>query len=130
MASKATSISISASDNPNPSSLSIYLGLSFAVFLGFLPKSSIPYLSSLQSPNRILSLKLFQAKNQLKTLRSRRKEDSKANARVVEIFASHRHAWQQEERRLLDQIESTNEEIEGLRGRVGELKIEVRVYCF
>lgn len=126
MAAKPISISISANENPNPSPLSTYLGLSFAVFLGLLPKSSIPYLSSLQSRNRILSLKLFQAEDQLKTLRSRRKEDSKANARVVEIFASHRHAWQQEERRLLDQIEAANEEIERLRGRVGELEREVR----
>lgn len=60
----------------------------------------------------------MQAEEQLKQLHSRRKEDSKANARVVEIFASHRHAWQQEEKRLLQQIDECNEEIAILKSKL------------
>ncbi|KAK9277722.1 hypothetical protein L1049_007269 [Liquidambar formosana] len=97
--------------------LSSYLGLSFAVFLGLLPKSS-----NLQSRNRDLSRRLLQAEEQLKHMKSRRKEDSKANARVVEIFASHRNAWQLEEKRLLHQIDASAEEIVHLRARVAELE--------
>ncbi|KAI3453891.1 hypothetical protein Pfo_010554 [Paulownia fortunei] len=97
--------------------LSSYLGLSFTIFLGFLPKNSIPLLSTLQNKNKALSFKLMQAEEQLKQLLSRRKEDSKANARVVEIFASHRHAWQQEEKRLFQQIDECNEEIAYLKGK-------------
>lgn len=97
--------------------LSSYLGLSFTIFLGFLPKNSIPLLSTLQNKNKALSFKLMQAEEQLKQLHSRRKEDSKANARVVEIFASHRHAWQQEEKRLLQQIDECNEEIAYLKSK-------------
>ncbi|KAK4435570.1 hypothetical protein Salat_0720500 [Sesamum alatum] len=102
--------------------LASYLGLSFTIFLGFLPKYSIPLLSALQSKNMALSFKLMQAEEQLKQLHSRRKEDSKANARVVEIFASHRHAWQQEEKRLLQQIDEGNEEISYLRSKVEDFE--------
>ncbi|KAA8538727.1 hypothetical protein F0562_028378 [Nyssa sinensis] len=104
--------------------LSSYLGLSFTVFLGLISKSSISLVSALQSRNRGLSIKLIQAEDQLRQLRSRRKEDSKANARVVEIFASHRHAWLQEERQLLQQIDGSAEEITHLRAKVEELEIE------
>ncbi|KAI3961512.1 hypothetical protein MKX01_001248 [Papaver californicum] len=103
-------------------SLSTYLGLSFSVFLGLLPKSSISLILSLQSRNRFLSLKLYQAEEQLKQMKSRRKEDSKANARVVEIFASHRNGWQQEERKLLQQIENSSNEISSLRERIEEFE--------
>ncbi|MCL7027959.1 hypothetical protein MKW94_004216 [Papaver nudicaule] len=103
-------------------SLSTYLGLSFSVFLGLLPKSSISLILSLQSRNRFLSLKLYQAEEQLKQMKSRRKEDSKANARVVEIFASHRNGWQQEERKLLQKIENSNDEISSLRERIDEFE--------
>ncbi|KAL0312350.1 UNVERIFIED_CONTAM: hypothetical protein Sradi_5634300 [Sesamum radiatum] len=102
--------------------LASYLGLSFTIFLGFLPKYSIPLLSALQTKNMALSCKLMQAEEQLKQLRWRRKEDSKANARVVEIFASHRHAWQQEEKRLLQQIDERNEEISYLRSKVEDFE--------
>lgn len=64
----------------------------------------------------------MQAEEQLKQLHSRRKEDSKANARVVEIFASHRHAWQQEEKRLLQQIDECNEEIAFLKSKVEDFE--------
>ncbi|OAY72904.1 hypothetical protein ACMD2_10556 [Ananas comosus] len=111
----ATSISEESS-----SLLSSYLGVGFALFLGFLPKNSLSYVASLQSRNRILALKLFQAEEQLRQLRSRRKEDAKANARVVEIFAGHRNGWREEERRLFGEIEAAAEEIAGLRARLAE----------
>ncbi|EPS66370.1 hypothetical protein M569_08407, partial [Genlisea aurea] len=95
-----------------------YLGLSFAIFLGSLPRNSIPLVSLLQSKNQALSRELADAEDQLRQLLSRRKEDSKANARVVEIFASHRHAWQQEEKKLLQQIDECNDEIAYLKGKV------------
>ncbi|KAG8382055.1 hypothetical protein BUALT_Bualt05G0036700 [Buddleja alternifolia] len=97
--------------------ISSYLGLSLTIFIGFLPKNTITLLSSLQNKNKALTFKLMQAEDQLKQLLSRRKEDSKANARVVEIFASHRHAWQQEEKRLLQQIDECNEELAYLKGK-------------
>lgn len=101
---------------------STYIGVSFAVFLGLLPRGAIAYVPCLQARNRVLSLKLLQAEDQLRQMRSRRQEDSKANARVVEIFASHRNAWQQEERRLLAQIDAAAEEIAALRKKVEELE--------
>ncbi|KAL3619128.1 hypothetical protein CASFOL_036698 [Castilleja foliolosa] len=97
--------------------LSSYLGLSFSIFLGFLPKNSIPLLSNLQRKNKALTFKLMQAEDQLSQHLSRRKEDSKANARVVEIFANHRHSWQQVEKRHLQQIDELNEEIAYLKGK-------------
>lgn len=102
--------------------LSSYLGLSFITFLGFLPKDSVSLVSTLKSHNKDLSFKLRKAEEQLRQLHSRRKEDSKANARVVEIFASHRHAWQQEEKRLLQQIDESAEEIAHLRGKVEDFE--------
>ncbi|CAI9784671.1 unnamed protein product [Fraxinus pennsylvanica] len=102
--------------------LSSYLGLSFTIFLGFLPKNSISLFSTLHSKNKALTFKLMQAEEQLKQLHSRRKEDSKANARVVEIFASHRHSWQQEEKRLLQQIDESNEEIAYLKSKAEYLE--------
>ncbi|EHA8590893.1 hypothetical protein COCNU_scaffold026613G000010 [Cocos nucifera] len=102
--------------------LSSYLGVSFAVFLGFLPRASLSYLPSLQSRNRILALKLFQAEDQLRQLRSRRREDAKANARVAEIFAGHRHAWNQEERRLVHQLSAATDDIAALKARISDLE--------
>ncbi|KAL1569250.1 hypothetical protein AAHA92_00748 [Salvia divinorum] len=102
--------------------LSTYLGLSFTIFLGFLPKNSIPLISTYQTQNNALSFKLMQAEEQLKQFHTRRKEDSKANARVVEIFASHRHAWQQEEKRLLQQIDDCSEEIAFLKSKVEDFE--------
>ncbi|XP_031375324.1 uncharacterized protein LOC116189752 isoform X2 [Punica granatum] len=101
-----------------PATLSSYLGLSFSLFLALLPKNSL----ALKSQNRELALRLVQAEEQLRQMRSRRKEDSKANARVVEIFASHRQAWQAEERRLAQRLDSAAEEIERLLSRVAELE--------
>ncbi|KAF5176120.1 Ribonuclease p protein subunit p38-like protein [Thalictrum thalictroides] len=92
-----------------------YFGISLAIYLGFLPRT-------LESRNKALCLKLNQVEEQLKQMKSRRKEDSKANARVVEIFASHRNGWQQEEKKLLQQIETSNEEISHLRFKIQELE--------
>ncbi|XP_057963714.1 uncharacterized protein LOC131154908 isoform X2 [Malania oleifera] len=100
--------------------LSTYLGLSFSIFLSFLPRASLSLIPTLQSRNRELSMRLLQAEEQLRQMKSRRKEDSKANARVVEIFASHRNAWQQEEKRLLEQIDASAEEIARLRAKLKE----------
>ncbi|KAJ9549491.1 hypothetical protein OSB04_022034 [Centaurea solstitialis] len=102
-----------------------YLGVSFAIFLGFLPKNSISLIPSLQLHTESLSKKLIRAEEQLEQVYSRRKEDSKANARVVEIFASHRHGWQQEEKRLLRQIDENVEEIANLRAKMEDLEIRV-----
>lgn len=102
--------------------LSSYLGLSFTIFLGLLPRNSISLLPSLKAQNKYLNFRLMKAEAQIKQLHSCRKEDSKANARVMEIFASHRHAWQQEEKRLLQQIDESAEEITLLRGKVEDLE--------
>ncbi|KAM2661469.1 hypothetical protein EV2_023772 [Malus domestica] len=65
-----------------------YLGLSLGVFLALVPDN----FQELQSQVGKLSALLWQAEKQVSFMTSRRKEDSKANARVVEIFASHRNA--------------------------------------
>ncbi|KAL6578666.1 hypothetical protein OROMI_008882 [Orobanche minor] len=109
-------------DNNEHKLLSSYLGLSFSIFLGFLPKNSIPLLSNLQTKNKALTFQLMQAEDKLNQILSRRKEDSKANAKVVEIFASHRHSWQQEEKRLLQQIDVCNEELAYLKGKFEEFE--------
>ncbi|KAH9603531.1 hypothetical protein KSS87_019855 [Heliosperma pusillum] len=95
-----------------PHLYSTYLGVSFAVFLSLFP--------TLHSQNRQLLLRLGKAEEELSELRSRRQEDSKANARVVEIFATHRNSWQQEERRLLRRLDDSSEEISRLRSRLSE----------
>ncbi|XP_051119699.1 uncharacterized protein LOC127243630 [Andrographis paniculata] len=123
------------SENQNPSLhprdedgctglLSSYLGLSFALFLGTFPNRTIPLLQTLQTQNKALAFRLLRAEEELRQLHSRRKEDSKANARVVEIFASHRHAWQQEEKRLLQQIDDCSDEIAYLKAKIEGLEGE------
>ncbi|XP_011018399.1 PREDICTED: uncharacterized protein LOC105121450 isoform X3 [Populus euphratica] len=104
--------------------LSSYLGLSFSLFLAVLPPNSISLIPNLQTQIRNLSIRLLQAEEQLKQMKSRRKEDSKANARVVEIFASHRNAWQAEEKRLLQQIDFASEEVSSLRAKVEDFERE------
>lgn len=101
---------------------SSYIGLSFSLFLAFLPKNALPLVQKLESQRKELSAKLFQAEEQLRQMKSRRQEDSKANARVVEIFASHRNSWQAEEKRLLHKIDARTEEIAHLRARVEEFE--------
>ncbi|THU69511.1 hypothetical protein C4D60_Mb08t15170 [Musa balbisiana] len=121
-ARSSRSIEEEAKPQAGASLLSSYLGLGFALFLGLLPKSSASYVSSLQSRNRILAMKLFEAEDQLRQLRSRLKEGAKANARVAEIFAGHRTQWQQEEKRLLHRIDGADEEIAALRAQVEDME--------
>jgi hypothetical protein len=101
--------------------LCTYLGLSFSLSLALLPRNSL----SLETRARDLSWRLLQAEEQLRQMKSRRKEDSKANARVVEIFASHRNAWQGEERRLLQRIQELGERMAELEKREADYKARV-----
>ncbi|KAJ8468123.1 hypothetical protein OPV22_030675 [Ensete ventricosum] len=116
------SIEEEAKPQAGASLLSSYLGLGFALFLGLLPQSSASHVSSLQSRNRILAMRLFEAEDQLRQLRSRLKEGAKANARVAEIFAGHRTQWQQEEKRLLHRIDGADEEIAALSAQVEDME--------
>lgn len=104
--------------------LTSYLGISFSLFLAHLPQKSFSLLPRLDSQVRELRARLSSAEEQLRQMKSRRKEDSKANARVVEIFASHRNAWQAEEKRLLQQIDAAAEEAARLREKVEEMERE------
>ncbi|XVE57233.1 hypothetical protein DITRI_Ditri04bG0074800 [Diplodiscus trichospermus] len=106
--------------------LSSYLGLSFSVFLAYIPDYSLSLLPKLQTQMRELSSRLLTAEEQLRQMKSRRKEDSKANARVVEIFASHRNAWQLEEKQLLQQIEDQRTKIEDLERETHESKRRIQ----
>ncbi|PSR91365.1 Vacuolar protein sorting-associated protein [Actinidia chinensis var. chinensis] len=120
-----TTSAVELSNNPqqpHEKLLRSYLGLAFAVHLGLIPKSPTSSISVLKSRNRDLCLRLIEAEEELSQLRSRRKEDAKANARVVEIFAGHRHAWRREEERLLRQIDAGAAEIARLRARAEELE--------
>ncbi|XP_050906167.1 uncharacterized protein LOC127119860 isoform X2 [Lathyrus oleraceus] len=93
---------------------SSYIGLSFSVFLALLPNKL-----------REHSLRAFRAEEELSQIKSRRQEDYKANARVAEIFASHRNSWRDEEKRLLRRIDSASEEIDRLRAMVEDSKARV-----
>ncbi|CAM8906587.1 unnamed protein product [Rhodiola kirilowii] len=104
----ATTSSNSRSDNNGSIS---NLGLAFAL-----------YLATAGAVNRDLAKQVEKAEEELEQMRSRRKEDAKANARVVEIFASHRHAWQQEERRLHREINGSAAEAAELRAKVAEME--------
>ncbi|TYH97225.1 hypothetical protein ES332_A12G229800v1 [Gossypium tomentosum] len=102
--------------------LSLYLGISFSVFLAYLPESSLALLPKLQTQTRDITARLLTAEEQLRQMKSRRKEDSKANARVVEIFATHRNTWQAEEKQLLQQIQDQRAKIEELERETHESK--------
>ncbi|RXH76111.1 hypothetical protein DVH24_018999 [Malus domestica] len=65
---------------------------------------------------------MWQAEEQVKLMTSRQKEDSKANARVVEIFANHCNSWQVKEKRLLHQIDAAHQEFGHLHARILELE--------
>ncbi|KAI9075254.1 hypothetical protein K1719_042795 [Acacia pycnantha] len=111
-------------DNEIKNLVSSYIGISFSLFLAFLPKNLLAIFHRLGSQLKELSAKFFQAEEQLKQMKSRRQEDSKANARVVEIFAGHRNSWRAEEKRLLHQVDACTEEITHLRARVAEFEVE------
>lgn len=93
---------------------SSYIGLSFSVFLALLPTNL-----------REHSQRTIRAEEELRQLKSRRQEDYKANARVAEIFASHRNSWRDEEKRLLRRIDAASEEIVRLRAVVEDSKARV-----
>ncbi|KAJ4785359.1 Ribonuclease P protein subunit P38-like protein [Rhynchospora pubera] len=107
--------------------LTTYLGLSFSVFLGLLPKYSLTYVTSLQSRNRVLALRLFEAEEQLRQVRARRKEDGRANARAAEILAEHRSAWLETEHSLLNRLEDAQAVVSELRAQVESLERELLV---
>ncbi|KAK8493960.1 hypothetical protein V6N13_029075 [Hibiscus sabdariffa] len=102
--------------------LSLYFGVSFSVFLAYIPDCSLSLIPELQTQVRDITARLLTAEEQLRQMKSRRKEDSKANARVVEIFASHRNAWQAEEKQLLQQIQDQRAKIEELEKETHESK--------
>ncbi|GMJ05967.1 hypothetical protein like AT3G45900 [Hibiscus trionum] len=102
--------------------LSLYLGVSFSVFLAYIPECSISLIPELRTQVGEITARLLTAEEQLRQMKSRRKEDSKANARVVEIFASHRNAWQAEEKQLLQQIQDQRAKIEELEKETHESK--------
>ncbi|XP_020215988.1 uncharacterized protein LOC109799777 isoform X2 [Cajanus cajan] len=108
-----------AEEEPHQKLFRSYMGLSFSMSLALLANTSVP---ALQAKVRALSLRAAAAEDELRQMKSRRHEDSKANARVVEIFASHRNAWQAEEKRLLHQIDAAADEIARLRRRVADLE--------
>ncbi|KAJ3683239.1 hypothetical protein LUZ60_013466 [Juncus effusus] len=107
--------------------LSRYLGLSFAAFLSLLPKNTLDYVSSLQSRNRVLATRLFEAEEQLKQMRARRRDDARANARAAEILAGHRTAWLDAERNLLNRLDEAHSVESELRARVERLERELAV---
>ncbi|WCJ20602.1 Ribonuclease P protein subunit P38-related [Euphorbia peplus] len=111
-------------ENKSNDAFSSYLGLTFSLFLASLPTNSISLIHNLHSQINDLSFRLYHAEEQLKLMKLRRKEDSKANARVVEIFASHRNAWQAEEKRLLHQIDAATEELASFRARFQDFEAE------
>lgn len=102
-----------------------FLVLSFSVMLAHLPNDAISLVPRLTSEVTELKRRLATAEEQVRQMKSRRVEDSKANARVVEIFASHRNAWQEEEKRLLNRIHEMEEEREDFMNRISELEREV-----
>ncbi|KAJ3706461.1 hypothetical protein LUZ61_010166 [Rhynchospora tenuis] len=122
-----SSTSTSTSTEEIKKVLTTYLGLSFSVFLGLLPKHSLSYVTSLQSRNRVLALRLFEAEDQLRQIRARRKEDGRANARATEILAEHRSAWLETERNLLNRLEDTQAVESELRAQVESLERELLV---
>ncbi|KAG2533779.1 uncharacterized protein LOC120687398 isoform X2 [Panicum virgatum] len=106
---------------PEDSQLPTYLGVSFALFLATLPASTgARHVASLQSRGRILAARLLASEDQLRQLRARRREDARANARAAEIFAGHRAAWMEAERRLLARAAAAGDEAASLRARLAD----------
>lgn len=102
-----------------------YLGVSFALFLATLPSGTAArHVASLQSRGRILASRLLAAEDQLRQLRARRREDARANARAAEIFAGHRAAWMEAERRLLARAAAAGDEAASLRARLADAEAD------
>ncbi|RCV39890.1 hypothetical protein SETIT_9G006800v2 [Setaria italica] len=107
------------------SQLPTYLGVSFALFLATLPTSTgARHVASLQSRGRLLAARLLAAEDQLRQLRARRREDARANARAAEIFAGHRAAWMEAERRLLARAAAAGDEAASLRAQLAEAEAD------
>ncbi|CAH2065271.1 unnamed protein product, partial [Thlaspi arvense] len=102
-----------------------FLGLSFSVMLAHLPSDAISLVPRLATEVKELKRRLASAEEQVRQMKSRRVEDSKANARVVDIFASHRNAWQEEEKRLQNRIHEMEEEREEFMNRINDLEREI-----
>ncbi|RLN42333.1 uncharacterized protein C2845_PM01G49170 [Panicum miliaceum] len=110
---------------PEDSQLPTYLGVSFALFLATLPASTgARHVASLQSRGRLLAARLLAAEDQLRQLRARRREDARANARAAEIFAGHRAAWMEAERRLLARAAAAGDEAASLRARLADAEAD------
>ena len=110
---------------PEDSQLPTYLGVSFALFLATLPATTgVRHVASLQSRGRILAARLLAAEDQLRQLRARRREDARANARAAEIFAGHRAAWMEAERRLLARAAAAGDEAASLRARLADAEAD------
>ncbi|KAF3506639.1 hypothetical protein F2Q69_00007431 [Brassica cretica] len=102
-----------------------FLGLSFSVMLAHLPSDALSLIPRLTTEVSELKQRLEAAEEQVRQMKCRRVEDSKANARVVEIFTSRRNAWQEEEKRLQNRIHEMEEEREEFMNRIHELEREV-----
>ncbi|XP_039781675.1 uncharacterized protein LOC120649063 isoform X2 [Panicum virgatum] len=110
---------------PEHSQLPTYLGVSFALFLATLPATTgVRHVASLQSRGRLLAARLLAAEDQLRQLRARRREDARANARAAEIFAGHRAAWMEAERRLLARAAAAGDEAASLRARLADAEAD------
>ncbi|KAF3331252.1 hypothetical protein FCM35_KLT04606 [Carex littledalei] len=77
--------------------------------------------------NRVLALRLFEAEDQLRQVRARRREDGRANARAAEILAEHRNAWLDTEHSLLNRLEDARAVESELRARMDSLERELLV---
>ncbi|KAL6638655.1 hypothetical protein ACP70R_023766 [Stipagrostis hirtigluma subsp. patula] len=133
MAAEAAEMSAPKPPPPPPQdaaggeALATYLGVGFALFLASLPggaSSGARHVASLQSRGRLLATRLLAAEDQLRQLRARRREDARANARAAEIFAGHRAAWMEAERRLLARAAAAGDEAAALRARLAEAEAE------
>lgn len=102
-----------------------FIGLSFSVMLAHLPSDALSLVPRLTTEVNELKQRLAAAEEQVRQMKCRRVEDSKANARVVEIFTSRRNAWQDEEKRLQNRIHEMEEEREEFMNRMHELEREV-----
>ncbi|KAF8708817.1 hypothetical protein HU200_030206 [Digitaria exilis] len=112
-------------DDDSDSLLPTYLGVTFALFLATLPATTgARHVASLHSRGRLLAARLLTAEDQLRQLRARRREDARANARAAEIFAGHRAAWMEAERRLLARAAAAGDEAASLRARLAEAEAE------
>jgi hypothetical protein len=114
-----------AGDSTSSQLAATYLGVSFALFLATLPSGTAArHVASLQSRGRILASRLLAAEDQLRQLRARRREDARANARAAEIFAGHRAAWMEAERRLLARAQAAGDEAASLRARLADAEAD------